>query len=56
MSKIYVGTISRRELDKKIRRAMPPTEKVQGTPKGKPGFNRQRDSRAWQKESSHERG
>ena len=52
MSKIHVGTISRRELDKRIRREFPPqTEKAHSSPKGKKGYKRQDAKRAWQKES-----
>lgn len=48
---IHVGTISRRELDKKIRREFPKqTEKVHGSPKGKKGYNRQQDKKSWQRE------
>ena len=50
---MYIGTISRRELDKKIRREFPrQTEKVHSSAKGKKnGYNRQQDKKSWQKDA-----
>jgi hypothetical protein len=49
---MHVGTISRRELSKKIRREFPrQTEKTHGSAKGKKGYNRQRDKKSWQKDA-----
>jgi hypothetical protein len=49
---MFIGTISRRELAKRIRREFPTqTEKVHSSPKGKKGYNRQQDKKSWQRKS-----
>ena len=49
---MHIGTISRRELAKKIRREFPrQTEKVHSSAKGKKGYNRQQDKKNWQREN-----
>lgn len=50
MSKIQVGTIKWREIDKKIRREFPrQTEKTHSSAKGKRGYERR--DKSWQKEN-----
>lgn len=45
MAKIHIGTIRLIDLEKRIRKPLPPSQRVVGTPKGKKGYNRQKAKR-----------
>ena len=46
MSKLFTITIDQRMVEKKIRKPLPPSQRATGSPKGKRGYDRQRDKRS----------